>query len=106
MSNILSIGARREFDDDRKRRDLLQRLQSLWSYSNGAVASAILDLIEIQNDITGYHEILDGYGLDGPEAVNKDGFKATIEKRRAAGAKLMQALEEDRESDLNQWLEE
>ena len=44
--------------------------------------------------------------LEGPELVNKVGFKAAVEKRRAAGEKLMQALKEDRESDLNHWLED
>ena len=70
MSNILSIGVhRRELDVDRKRRDLLQRLQSLWG-SGGAVASAILDLVEVQNEITDYFELY--VNLDGPEPVNKD----------------------------------
>jgi hypothetical protein len=104
MSNIFSIGTHRDLDLERA--DLLRDLKDLWSYSSSPVASAILNLTEIQNEITGYFEVLDGYGLEGPEIVNKAGFKAAIEKRRAAGEKLMQALEEDRESDLNQWLEQ
>jgi hypothetical protein len=106
MSNIFSIDAlrRHSFDPWRERRNLLPRLRSLWSYTDHTVADAILDLLEIENDIAIYYEFL--YGMDGPEVVNMAGFKAAIEKRRAAGEKLMQALERDRDLNLNRWLAE
>jgi hypothetical protein len=51
------------------------------------VAHAILDLVEAQ------HELADAYSDDAECGLKVD-FKAAVEKRHAAGKRLMQALED------------
>jgi hypothetical protein len=51
------------------------------------VADAILDLVEAQNELADLFDDGATYGI-GSEAA----FKATVEKRHAAGERLMKAL--------------
>jgi hypothetical protein len=75
----------------RARADLLRPMFGLWDACD-PVSHAILDIVEAQRELSDAFMDDAEYGFDN-EAI----FKAAVEKRYAAGEKLMQALE-DRDS--------
>jgi hypothetical protein len=75
------------------RGDLLRRGIGLWDACD-PVAHTLLDVIETQNDLAKLFDLCASHPVENEDAL----FKDAIERRHAAGKKLMQALE-----DRNQW---